>query len=73
MFKNRELKVTVEKKNKGEDNQSTTMEPRTFEEKAACVLKFAQAIGIRVFAGVVIYVALDTVRQVAVENVKYDR
>lgn len=71
MFKNRKLTVKVEKEKKNQI-ETITRETKTFEEKTEYVLNKLQRIGIKVFAGVCIYIALDTVRQVAVVRAETD-
>lgn len=70
MFRNKKLVVTVDKK----DKEATPPAPsnrRDFEQKATFVLHKIESIGKKVFVGVCIYVALDTVRQVSVANANH--
>jgi hypothetical protein len=64
MFKNRTLTIRMEKRNKTE----TTDNPEAdhFEKKADTMLHRLEKTGIKVFAGICIFVLLDTYRQVKV-------
>lgn len=70
MFNRRELTVQMKKAKKKPDPETISEPEPTFEEKAEAILAFAERIGIKVFAGFCIYIALDTGRQVAVAKSK---
>ena len=72
MFKNRELKVAVVKKEKAQAAERMLVETKTFEDRTDYVLARLQKIGTRVFAGVCVYILLDTARQVAVAKATTD-
>ncbi len=65
MFKNREIRIELHKKADGESQDApTTIEE--IDERADLVLHKVERLMAKVFIGIVIYVALDTGRQVAV-------
>jgi hypothetical protein len=72
MFKNRAITVTVDKSHK-DQNQETPKDPQDFEKKAEFVLNKLGVVGTKVFAGVCIYVLLDTHRKVAIMKAMYPR
>lgn len=72
MFKNRQLKVVVEKKGKPQSVEEQLVETKTFEDKTDYVLAKLQGIGTRVFVGVCAYILLDTARQLAVAKATTD-
>lgn len=73
MFKNRELKITVDKKGKGpQTDEETIIDTKNWEAKTDYVLSKLQSIGTKMFLGVCAYIVLDTARQVTVEKAKAD-
>lgn len=67
MFKNKELRVTLDKK--GTD-VPTIQDEKTFEQKVKVVFHHVERIGVKLFVGVCVYVLLDTIRQVEVEKIR---
>lgn len=65
MFKNREIKVTVDKKDKNKDDVESH-DDRLIEEKTEAILKKVERVGFKVFGAFCVYVLLDTYRQVQV-------
>jgi hypothetical protein len=65
MFRKRALEVQVVKKSKDKTVEEL-MDTKTFEQKADIVLQKLTKIGAQVFAGVCVYVLLDTYRQVQI-------
>lgn len=72
MFKNREIKVSVDKKDKNADSESHR-DNRPIEEKAEAILKKLEKYGIKVAFCVGGYVLLDTYRQVQVAKANRPR
>lgn len=71
MLKNRELKITMDKKGKGQQTtEETIIETKNWEDRTDYVLSKLQSIGTKVFLGVCAYIVLDTARQVTVEKAK---
>jgi hypothetical protein len=71
MFKDREFKVTMNKKNK-EETPETPEDIKAFETKVDIVLHKLERIGVGAFLGVCAYVLLDTFRQTSIEKIKYE-
>lgn len=69
MFKGRSAKVTYLGKDK-DGKIDVTSDVSRFEQKLDIVLDRVERIGVKVFVGICIFVALDTVRRVAVEASK---
>lgn len=70
MLKNRELKITVDKKGKPQSAEETIVETKNWEDKTDYVLSKLQSFGKMMFFGVAGYIILDTARQIAVEKAK---
>lgn len=64
MFKKRAIKVTLDKQDK--KNPGEHQDTRLIEEKTEAILIKLGRFGAKVFAGVCIYVVLDTWRKVEV-------
>ena len=64
MFKNRAILVKLDKTNK--DAIEEHKDVRLIEEKTGAILSRFEKAALKVFAGVCIYVVLDTFRQVQV-------
>ena len=71
MLRDREITVRMNRQNKGEE--APAEEGLSFEEKADVVVKVLENIGTKLFAGLCLYILLDTRRQVMVEEAKRDR
>lgn len=70
MFKNRQVTVKVDRV-KDEPTTETIKDPHSFEKKAAVVRSSLESLGAKMFLGVVVYILLDTRRQVEVAKVMY--
>lgn len=66
MFRNREIKVTVDKKDKNANNNDDYRDVRPIEVKAEAILKKLEGFGLKAAICVGAYVILDTCRQVMV-------
>jgi hypothetical protein len=69
VFKNREIKVTMDKKSKDQVTE-TPNDTEMFDHKVKVIFRKIERLGVIVFAGVCAYVLLDTVRQTEVEKIK---
>ena len=73
MFKNREVKITVNKKDKGPQTaEETIIDAKDWKDKTDYALSKLQSFGKMVALSVCAYVILDTARQVTVEKAKAD-
>jgi hypothetical protein len=75
MFNKRGITIKVDPKDK-DQTPPTPVDPEAFKKKAEFVLHKLERSGAKVFAGICIYVILDTRRKVAVakaENPDYNR
>lgn len=72
MFRNRELTVKMGKTNdkKQVEGEEPSEDQPSFDAKAALVQRHIESAGMKIFAGICIYVVLDTWRQVSVEGAK---
>lgn len=66
MFRNRELKVTLDKKDKNPPEQDGNRDNRRIEQKTEAILKKLERVGFKVALCIGGYVVLDTWRQVQV-------
>lgn len=72
MRRNRRFTLSVEKMPKdGEINE--VIDDRPIEQKAEALLTTFERVGVKIFAGICIYVVLDTHRKVAVAKATYPR
>lgn len=65
MFKNRKLIVTMDKVDKDQFTE-IIKDPQAFEKRTDIVVRKLESVGKKVFAGICIFVILDTYRQVKV-------
>lgn len=69
MLKGRTVTLKLERPSvEGEAKEHQSDEP--FEDRAEVILKIVERIGTKMFAGLVVYVLLDTHRKVAVAKAK---
>jgi hypothetical protein len=70
MFKKHEVRVSVNKK---DPEVPADQDEKSFEQKVKVIFHQLDKIGVKVFAGICVYVLLDTYRQVEIEKIKYDQ
>jgi hypothetical protein len=66
MFRNRSITIKVNKE--GDSTTTEAADDKSFENKTEVILRALEGIGAKMFLGVVVYVLLDTRRQVAIQN-----
>lgn len=75
MFRKKQITVKMEKAPK-KDKHEDAVEPMVddnFGEKIEQSIKIVEKVAVKAFAGVCVYILLDTFRQCAVESVKNER
>ncbi len=70
MFKNRQITVKLDKKEKDQTSDNIK-DPHVFERSVDIVAHKLEGLGAKMFLGVCVYILLDTHRQVAVEKAKH--
>lgn len=73
MLGKREITVKLGKKENEDGNVDEPIDDRPIEEKTAAVLHVLEKVAIKAFAGVCIFVILDTHRRVAVAKASNPR
>lgn len=70
MFKKHEVRVSVNKK---DPEGPADRDEKSFEQKVKVIFHQLDKIGVKVFAGICVYVLLDTYRKIEIEKVKFDQ